>query len=332
MTLLVAFIAVVASILVIMYGANFLIDGGASIAKKMKVSSLVIGLTIVSLGTSAPELTVSLASSLSGSGGISLGNIVGSNIFNILAVLGLTAMITPLIIARSTAYHELPFLVFISLLAFFLAKDSIFRQGAVDVISRWDGVVLLLFFAIFLIYVFRMVRKGQNEGDVAEQGSIVEYPWLLSVAMIFLGLVMLVVGGNTFTINAVAIAKELGVSETMIGITLVATGTSIPELATTIVAARKNQVDIAVGNIVGSNICNLLLVGGLVSVISPISAEGISLLDMLMMLFSAVLLLLTGLFYGKTVIKRSEGLLLFLCYVVFVLYLFLSSPIGGSTV
>ncbi len=318
MTILFAVLGVIASIAVIYYGANFFTDGASSMAKKLHVSSMVIGLTVVAFGTSAPELAVSLTSAIKGSSGISLGNIVGSNIFNVLVVLGLTLLICPIAIQRSTAKIEMPFLILLSILLVILAKDTSFLGGHADIISRLDGLVFIILLGIFFIYILRLTKHHQKHTTKTNnEPPIKEYSWLASIGLFLLGLAMLVGGGVLFTNSAVAIAEALHVSEAVIGVTLVAAGTSIPELATTLVAARKKQVDMAVGNIVGSNILNILLIEGLVSVIQPVDASGITLLDMWSMVGAVVLLTLLT-FVGKRYkLNYISGIILLLGYVVY---------------
>lgn len=331
MSLYIAIPAVVLSIVIITYGANFFTDGSSSIAKKLRISPLIIGLTIVAFGTSAPEFSVSFASSLMGSSGISLGNVLGSNIFNILIVLGGAAMVRPLTIQRSTLRLELPFLVIIGVLFLFMAKDSLLFPGKPDRIDRVDGVVLLLLFALFLFYIIRLAKRKPLHNKELEAGGtsqektfvppIKEYGWLLSLGLFVLGLAMLVAGSKLFTESAVAIARAFHISDVIIGITLVAIGTSIPELATSVAAALKNQVDIAVGNVVGSNIFNLLLIPGVVSLVTPIDSASASVVDFCAVIVSSVMLLLF--IYGdkQRRLRSPYWILLFLGYIAYTIYL-----------
>lgn len=308
----------------IYYGANFLTDGASSIAKKMRVSTLVIGLTVVAMGTSAPELAVSLTSALGGKSDIAIGNVVGSNIFNILVILGITAMILPLSVSKSTTKVEIPMVVFFSLLCTILCSDVLLRRGAENIIDRVEGLILLGFFVLFMLYTMYIARR---EGEEAQQDfGIKEYPWWLALIMIVGGLAMLVFGGRFFTNGASDIARSLGVSEAVIGLTLVAFGTSVPELATSIIAARKGQVDMAIGNVVGSNLFNLLLILGATATIQPIRISGISYLDYGVMILSSVLLFFFTLYFGQRKILRWEGGLLFAVYVGYTLLLLYQMP------
>lgn len=313
----------------VFYGANFLTDGASSIARRMQVSALVIGLTVVAIGTSTPELAVSLSSAIQGKEGIALGNVLGSNIFNILNILGITAIITPLRVGKSTLYAEIPIVFVISTTLILLANDTLLHNSTINSLDHGDGLVLLFFFFLFMCYTFYIARKKGTKGKDATQQpdsnapQIKIYGWWLSIGMVIGGLVMLIVGGNLFTEGASAIARALGVSESVIGLTLVAVGTSVPELATSIVAARKGEVDMAIGNIVGSNIFNIALILGTTATIRPIETGGITLLDYGVMLLAVVLLFLFTLFYGKREIKRLEGVALLSVYIIYTVWLIL---------
>lgn len=322
MSLFLAILAVALSIVIVTYGANFLTDGSVSLAKRFNVSPLIIGLTIVAFGTSAPELAVSLSASLSGSSGISLGNVVGSNLFNILVVLGVVAIVTPLKILPSTAKLEIPFLVVIGVLLMLFAKDTLFFGGTSDLVTRGEGVILLLIFTIFLLYI---IHKAQKEKDnirkeIPSKEAFKQYGWIPSISLFILGLAMLVGGGTLFSKSAIFIAHHFNVSEAVIGITVVATGTSIPELATSIVAARKKQVDMAVGNIVGSNIFNTLLIPGLVALIRPINSEEVTLFDFSAMITATLLLLLLTFASRDRQLNRLGGICLFAGYILYAFF------------
>ena len=310
----------------VFYGANFLTDGASSIARRMQVSALVIGLTVVAIGTSTPELAVSLSSAIQGKEGIALGNVLGSNILNIL---GITAIITPLRVGKSTLYAEIPIVFVISTTLILLANDTLLHNSTINSLDHGDGLVLLLFFFLFMCYTFYIARKKGTKGKDATQQpdsnapQIKIYGWWLSIGMVIGGLVMLIVGGNLFTEGASAIARALGVSESVIGLTLVAVGTSVPELATSILAAKKGEVDMAIGNIVGSNIFNIALILGTTATIRPIETGGITLPDYGVMLLAVVLLFLFTLFYGKREIKRLEGVALLSVYIIYTVWLIL---------
>lgn len=295
-------------------GANFLTDGAASIAKRFRLSDLVIGLTVLAFGTSAPELTVSLMAALKGSADIAIGNVIGSNIFNILAIVGITALIMPLTMSNSTIRIEIPLTILSSAVLFFMANDRLFDMAGENVITRTEGFVLLAFFLIFLFYTFNMSKGEESPGQVRQ------FALPLSIIMVIGGLVALVFGGDLFVDNAAMLAGRMGVSESVVAITIVAGGTSLPELVTTLVAAIKKRPGMAIGNIVGSNLFNILLILGVSSSISPIRIQGTTVVDYGIFILSAILLYVFGLFFGDKTIKRFEGsilLSLFICYTVY---------------
>ncbi|MCE8178413.1 calcium/sodium antiporter [Porphyromonas gingivalis] len=295
-------------------GANFLTDGAASIAKRFRLSDLVIGLTVLAFGTSAPELTVSLMAALKGSADIAIGNVIGSNIFNILAIVGITALIMPLTMSNSTIRIEIPLTILSSAVLFFMTNDRLFDMAGENVITRTEGFVLLAFFLIFLFYTFNMSKGEESPGQVRQ------FALPLSIIMVIGGLVALVFGGDLFVDNAAMLAGRMGVSGSVVAITIVAGGTSLPELVTTLVAAIKKRPGMAIGNIVGSNLFNILLILGVSSSISPIRIQGITVVDYGIFILSAILLYVFGLFFGDKTIKRFEGsilLSLFVCYTVY---------------
>ena len=331
MELLLPLFLLIVCIVVIALGARFLTHGAADIAAKLKVSTLVIGLTVVAMGTSMPELTVSLASALQGSGGISMGNIVGSNIINIAVILGVTALLRPIRVAKSTALIEIPFLLFVSLLLWLFCSDKLCGAYTAE-LARWEGFLFLLLFVLFLIYTVKLAKRGEEKVKERLKEDLIEpvvkqLPLWQSLLLVVLGLVLLIVGGEYFTQQAVEIARYFHVSEAFIGLTIVALGTSIPELATSVAAALRGDADMAVGNIVGSNIFNILLILGVVSLVKPIPVQGITPLDFITMVSCVVLLLFCVLFYGKRTIMRYEGAIMLLLYV---LYTFLLLRMSGA--
>lgn len=331
MELLLPLFLLIVCIVVIALGARFLTHGAADIAAKLKVSTLVIGLTVVAMGTSMPELTVSLASALQGSGGISMGNIVGSNIINIAVILGVTALLRPIRVAKSTAIIEIPFLLFVSLLLWLFCSDKLWGASTAE-LARWEGFLFLLLFVIFLIYTVKLAKRGEEKVKERLKEDLIEpvvkqLPLWQSSLLVVLGLVLLIVGGKYFTQQAVEIARYLHVSEAFIGLTIVALGTSIPELATSVAAALRGDADMAVGNIVGSNIFNILLILGVVSLVKPIPVQGITQLDFITMVSCVLLLLFCVLFYGKRTIMRYEGAIMLLFYA---LYTFLLLRMSGA--
>ena len=302
-------------------GANYLTEGASTLARRFGVSPLVVGLTIVAFGTSSPELIVSLTSALKGSADISLGNVVGSNLFNVLAIGGVTALVAPISITRGTLKREIPLMLLASFVLSFMVLDRVLDPTATaNMITRSEGLTLLAFFLIFLSYTFA-IAKGHS-GDPHEMSdSPNSYPLWLQLLFIFGGLAALVWGGDLFVSSASSIASALGMSESFIGLTIVAAGTSLPELATSVAAALKKQPEIAVGNIVGSNIFNIFFILGTTATVQPVRAGGIGVLDLVVMTAAALLLYIFALLFGDKVIKRGEGLILLSCYIAYTIYL-----------
>ena len=311
-------ILLIGGLALILLGANGLTDGAAAVAKRFKISDLVIGLTIVACGTSAPELVISTMSALSGSADMAIGNVVGSNIFNVLAIIGVTALVLPIKVGEGMLSKEIPLVILSSLVLAFCANDVLLDGGSTNAISRIDGLILLCFFLIFLRYTFAIARNG---GEEAEGEKIKEMPMWKSVLFILGGLAGLIYGGQLFVDGASGVASSLGVSESIIGLTIVAGGTSLPELATSVTAALKKNSGIAVGNVIGSNLFNVFFVLGCSSTISPLPLGGITNLDLMVMVGSTILFWLVGWFFKKRTITRVEGALMVACYVAYTVYL-----------
>lgn len=305
-------------LILIILGANGLTDGAASIAKKMKISSLVIGLTIVGFGTSTPELSVSISSALKGSADIAIGNIVGSNIFNTLFIVGCTAMVAPIVITRNTIRREIPLCILASLALLICANDVFLDHAPMNVISSTDGLILLCFFVIFIGY---SIAISKNTSESTAEIEVKTLSWWKSITFIMLGLAALIFGGQIFVNGAIGIARGLGISEAVIGVTIVAVGTSLPELATSVVAAMKKNPEIAIGNIIGSNLFNIFFILGCSATITPLFPRGISNFDFIWLLASSILLWFFGLFFGKRIIMRFEGIILLLAWVVYTIWL-----------
>lgn len=312
----------VIGIVLIIAGANYLTEGASALARRFGVSPLVVGLTIVAFGTSTPELIVSLLSALKGNSDIAMGNVVGSNIFNVLVIGGITALVAPITVTRSTVRREIPLVLLASLVLSVMALDRVFAgTGATEnILSRSEGIVLLCFFLIFLTYTFA-IAKGDPSDPHTAPAPTKHYPLWLLVIFIIGGLGGLVLGGELFIDAASSIARTLGMSEGFIGLTIVAAGTSLPELATSVAAALKKEPEIAVGNIVGSNIFNIFFILGTTATVTPIRIGGVSSLDFLVMSFSAILLYVFAVLFGQRVIKRAEGAVLVLCFVLYTAYL-----------
>lgn len=310
-------------IVLIIAGANYLTEGASTLARRMGLSPLVVGLTIVAFGTSAPELIVSLMSALKGNADIAMGNVIGSNIFNILAIGGVTAVVAPITITKSTIRREIPLMLLSFLVLFFLSYDTIFAGTAgtaENILSRGEGLTLLGFFLIFLTYTFAIAKDAPDDPH-ADHTPIRTYPLWLLILFIVGGLVALVYGGDLFVSSASSIARTFGMSESFIGLTIVAAGTSLPELATSVAAALKKQPEIAVGNIVGSNIFNIFLILGVSSTITPIRIGGVTALDFLVMIVAGLMLCSFAVLFGQRIIKRGEGAILALGFIAYTVYL-----------
>lgn len=314
-------IFLLAGLALILLGANILTDGSASVAKRFKISDLVIGLTIVAFGTSAPELVISVLSSLKGSAEMAIGNVVGSNIFNILMIIGCTALVMPMKVGDGTMSKEIPLVILSSLVLAAFANDVLLDGGVANVISRIDGLVLLGFFLIFMRYTFAIARNGGESQEESQEIKLM--PVWKSAVFILGGLAGLIGGGQLFVEGASGVARSLGVSESIIGLTLVAGGTSLPELATSVTAALKKNPGIAIGNVIGSNLFNIFFVLGCSASIAPLPMGNINNMDMAVLVGSSVLFWLVGWFFRKRTITRPEGALLILCYVAYTTWLIL---------
>ena len=320
------YIFLIGGFVLLVKGADVFVDGSSGIARFFKIPSLVIGLTIVACGTSAPEAAVSITASITGQTGIAVGNISGSNIFNILVVLGICAMIKPISVQRSIMNRDY-LLMLIACVAFFVVSADIWLGSGTNMVSRGDGIILALFFCIFMYMTIRSALKGRNEPttlpDVpheAPKEEKAEPPVKLpkSIIMAILGLAGVVIGGQLVVNGASDIAKSFGASETLIGVTVVAIGTSLPELVTSIMAARKGENDIAVGNVIGSNIFNILFIISAASIINPLTLDMESLIDMIIMFAVTVMVYLFAV--TKKKITRVEGGIMTAMYVAYTAY------------
>lgn len=303
----------------ILFGANWLTDGASAMAKKWGVSDLVVGLTVVAFGTSAPELSISIVSAVQGSAPMAIGNVVGSNIFNVLVIIGVVALARLVKVGKSIMQNEIPLVILASLALLAIGSGPVLGIVGERVVSRADGILLLLFFAIFMRYTFSQVKHAP-EGDPAEleaQGKP-SMPMWKAVAWSVAGLAALVYGGDRFVAGASGIALSLGMSEAVVGLTIVAAGTSLPELATSLTAAIKGNTGIAVGNVIGSCIFNIFFVLGVTAAITPLPFGGIGEFDLLVMTGAALLFWLMGWKFGERVINRWEGGVLLACYVAYV--------------
>ncbi len=314
--MIISILLLIFGLVILIKGADWLVDGASALAKKFNVSDLAIGLTIVAFGTSAPELVVNSFASWQGYQDIVFGNIIGSNIFNLFAILGITGLITPLIVQSSTVWKEIPLSLFAAILLFFLAND--FMSAEHGTLSRLDALILLAMFGLFLYYVYKQMKTDPTE-NLENDIHIYTTPkiWLLILG----GLVGLVIGGRIVVNSAIEIAQYFGLSEKIIGLTIVAAGTSLPELATSVVAAIRKNADIAVGNIVGSNIFNLFLILSLSAFIRPIPYSTSFNTD-IYLLVGGTIFLFAVMFVGKKHrLERVESALLLLTYVAYMIYL-----------
>lgn len=307
----------------ILAGANFLTDGSAALAQRFRVPEFIIGLTIVAVGTSTPELVVSVLSAIAGKSDVAIGNVVGSNIFNVFLILGLCALIRPLPLTAGNIRRDIPFGVATSLLLLVLAMDSWFKAGAVDRIGRLDGILMLVIYLLLMTYTIRTTGRTAPADSPADGSQPQKRPmvgWLMAV-MIIGGLAGLIFGGELFLDSATALARRMGISESVIAITLVAGGTSLPELASSVVSLIKGKSDMALGNVIGSNIANILLILGLSATINPLTMGGITLVDLLVVLLSAVLLFLAAFTFRRRAVDRWEGALFLVIYAAYIAYL-----------
>lgn len=304
----------------IVYGADFLTDGASSLGRRMGMSELVTGLTIVAFGTSAPELAISVTGAVQGNTGIAIGNVVGSNIFNTLVIVGLVAMLCPIKVERGIMTKEIPMTI-LSAMALFAVGCSEWLDSTDPIITRVDGILFLLIFIMFMRYV---VSKGKEEGESGAESKKPMAVWR-SILYAVGGLGALVYGGDLFVDSASSIAKSLGVSDAVVGLTIVAAGTSLPELATSIVAARKGSTGIAVGNVIGSNIFNILMVLGCASLVKELPFKGVGFVDLSVMLGSAVMFWVFGRIIRERTVTRLEGGLMFASYVGYMVYLVINA-------
>lgn len=299
-------------------GADFLVDGASSIAKKFGISALAIGLTIVAFGTSTPELIVNIVSTLKGNTDLAIGNIIGSNSANILLILGIAAIIYPLAITKGTVWKEIPLSLLAAIMVAIISNDAFIDGLSFSGLGRIDGLVLVSFFVIFLYYMYGISKIGASK---KMETKIPEYSSIRSILMVIGGLVGLTIGGKWVVDGAISMAKGLGASEALIGLTIVAVGTSLPELATSAVAAYKKNADIAVGNIVGSNIFNIFFILGISAIINPLPFNPKLFTDVLVTIVATILLFAFMFIGKKRMLERWQGAAFVLLYVVYVAYL-----------
>ena len=304
-------------LLLLSKGADLFVQGASIAAKRLRVSPMMIGLTVVAFGTSAPELAVNIFATTNGNTGITFGNIIGSNISNILLILGVAALIRPLGTEKNTIWREIPFALLGVLVLIILVNDSILGGGE-NVLGTGDALILLLFFAIFMVYVFGMARV-----TTSDEPEIKEFGTGRTILYLLIGLAGLLGGGQLLVSAAIDIATQLGVSERVIGLTIVAIGTSLPELMTSAIAAYRGQTDIAIGNVIGSNIFNIFFILGISGLVSPLPFRSAMNLDLGLLLLASVLLFVTMFTGGRRVLDRWEASIFLVLYVSYTVYLFL---------
>ncbi|WP_373599377.1 calcium/sodium antiporter [Paraclostridium bifermentans] len=317
--------------LLLVKGADYFVDGSSSIATSLKIPPLVIGLTIVAFGTSAPEAAVSITASIQGQNGIALGNVIGSNIFNLLCVIGMSAFIKPLSVKKSILIKEFPFLILSSVLLLVLTDDLLFQQSQNPILSNGDGLVFLMFFGIFMYYLLEVALNSRNEkidsnsvttlldNDNGNNTCVATMSMSKSVLLSIIGIVGIVIGGKLVVDSASAIALNFGVSEKIVGLTIVSIGTSLPEFVTSVIAASKGESDIALGNVIGSNIFNILFILGVSALISPMPVDPSLFLDIVIMIFITIITYLFSI--RKRDISKFEGIMLIIAYVAYMLFI-----------
>ncbi|MGD6834144.1 calcium/sodium antiporter [Sutcliffiella halmapala] len=313
------YVLLVVGFALLIKGADFFVEGASKIASILRVSPLLIGLTIVAFGTSAPEATVSILAAMEGNADVALGNVIGSNIFNITFVVGVTALIFPLLVESNTIRKEIPFTLLGSVVLLVVISDIALQGLNSNLITRSDGLIFLLIFTVFMYYIFEVARNNREQSkaeDIVEKS-----PWMKNAIRTVLGLAAIIFGGDLVVRNTSEIAVSLGMSETLVGLTIVAVGTSLPELVTSVTAAVKKQSEIALGNIVGSNIFNILFVLGASSVIAPLPVNDKIFADIFILLFLTVVLLI----FSRTRyrIGKIEGSILAIAYVIYLIFIIL---------
>lgn len=321
------YILLLIGLALLLVAANYLVDSSVAIAQRAKISNFIIGLTIVGIGTSAPELFVSVSSALKGSGDIAMGNVLGSNIANVLLIMGVTALILPFPIERLQRRRDIPFVILASLFVMLIANDTIVPGIQTNSLSRLDGIVLLVCFIVYMCWV--VVQKGKDpkkaleEADEEASSSLAgKNPWLLwGIAIV--SLVALIWGGNMFLDSAKNLARAWGMSEAVIAITIVAVGTSLPELVTAVIAASKKNPQLALGNVIGSNLFNLMFILGTASTVKPLQFVDINMWDYVVMMVSAVMLFIVLYTFKKNKFDRIEGAVFLFGYIAYVIYLLL---------
>lgn len=318
--LIVAIITLIVGFIFLIKGADFFVDGSASVAKRLRVPSIIIGMTVVAMGTSLPECAVSVTASITNNNSLAVSNAVGSNIFNLMVVCGVCALFTPLAVQRDTLKRDLPFSIIVAGLLLVLGYFGM-------TLGRVDGIILLVVFAVFLVIMVKSALKARRDGDItaAEQedqeiaDEVEILPVWKCIVFIVVGAIGIALGGDAVVNGASVIAAEFGLSQTLIGLTIVALGTSLPELVTSIVAARKDEVDMALGNVIGSNIFNILLILGVAAAISPVTFLMENIIDIIILIIMSAVV--WGFAWTSKKVNRKEGIIMLLMYAVYMVYI-----------
>lgn len=326
--MILSFVLLLVGFFVLIKGADLLVTGASSLAKRYSVPELAIGLTIVAFGTSAPEMVVNGLASYDGYSDVVLGNVVGSNIFNTFFILGVAGVVYPLTVQRSTIFKEIPYSLLGGLLMLFFANDVLFNKGSENIITGLEGIILFIFFLLFLVYVFFTMKSSKDQQTGDEETKVLAMS--KTIVFILLGLAGLTIGGKLVVSNAIDIARFLNVSEQLIGLTIMAAGTSLPELATSVVAATQKKSDLAVGNIVGSNIFNMFFVLSISAMINPIPYPTIFNVDIITFLIGTIILFIAMFTGEKKMLDRWEALILLMFFVFYNMYLVYRDMLIGT--
>lgn len=324
--MLLSIVYLIAGLALILVGANILTDGSATLARRIGISDLIVGLTVVAFGTSTPELVISVLSAARDTAGLAVGNVVGSNIFNILVIVGITAIVRPISVGRDIMSTEIPLVILSSLLLIVMANGPLLDSAPLSVITRVDGIILLIFFILFMRETLVRSRRRPAPAPEAASGPTAkpaanEMPLAKSLVFIVLGLAGLIIGGDRFVAGASDIARGMGVSDAVIGLTIVAVGTSLPELAASVAAALKGNSDMALGNVIGSNVFNIFLVLGAAATVRPLPLGDVTAVDLGTLMGASLLFWICGWLVGRRTITRGEGVMLTALYVAYMVWL-----------
>lgn len=324
--MLLSIVYLIAGLALILVGANILTDGSAALARRIGISDLIVGLTVVAFGTSTPELVISVLSAARDTAGLAVGNVVGSNIFNILVIVGITAIVRPISVGRDIMSTEIPLVILSSLLLIVMANGPLLDGAPLSVITRVDGIILLIFFILFMRETLVRSRRRPAPAPEAASGPTAnpaanEMPLAKSLVFIVLGLAGLIIGGDRFVAGASDIARGMGVSDAVIGLTIVAVGTSLPELAASVAAALKGNSDMALGNVIGSNVFNIFLVLGAAATVRPLPLGDVTAVDLGTLMGASLLFWICGWLVGRRTITRGEGVMLTALYVAYMVWL-----------